>query len=44
MLFEEIGYKTIKSVLKRFCENFSTVALCEQLLDLIEENIQLFEQ
>ncbi len=44
MLFEEIGYKTIKSILEKFGENFSTVALCEQLSDLIKENIQVFEQ
>jgi hypothetical protein len=43
MLFEEIGYKNIKSMLEKFHENISTVALCKQLWDLIEKNIQSFE-
>jgi hypothetical protein len=42
MLFEEIGYKNMMSILEKFCENFTIVALCKQLSDFIEENIQVF--
>jgi hypothetical protein len=44
MLFEEIGYKTIKTIVENFRQNFSFVIICEKLLDIIEKNIQEFEK
>jgi hypothetical protein len=44
MLFEEIGYKTIKTIVEKFHQNFSFVIICERLLDIIEKSIQEFEK